>query len=164
MSTADANAREAAWLATDTDSLPQLLSSDGGPWDTIQAYWPRTIAARQTGIFVMRPSFRESRFTAHRKLVTYDFHLKLWWPIGSTENGSQIWELEQAALDAAIELLLRRIRGFDEDKTHGGRFLSVAEGPVQGHIDVRFEDPERTAPALLRADVHYQADEQITAI
>jgi hypothetical protein len=163
MSTSDAAAREAAWLSANNDSLPKLLAADGGPWDNIQAYWPRSLQTRQTGLFVMRPSFRETRFSAQRKLVTYQFHIRAWWPIGSTENGQQIWELEQAALDAAIELLLERIRGFVEDKTHGGRFLSVAEGPLPGHIDVHFEDPDRTAPALLRADLHYEADEQIVA-
>jgi hypothetical protein len=38
MSTADAVARELAWL-TAVDDLPSLLTGDGGPWDVIQAYW-----------------------------------------------------------------------------------------------------------------------------
>ena len=48
MSTADAVAREAAWLTTSNDSLPVLLAP-AGPWQVVQAYWPGAkFAAKET--------------------------------------------------------------------------------------------------------------------
>jgi hypothetical protein len=167
MSTADAAQREADWLSTSGDGLPALLKTDSGPFAVVQAYWPRTIGQRHTGLYVLRPAMVERRFAEQRKIVSYEFTLKIWWPIGSSTNGAQIWEVEEAALDSAVELVLQRIRGTVSDKTHGGRFLSVAEAPTPGHITVRFDDPERTAaasPAVLRAEITYVADEQLTAI
>jgi hypothetical protein len=45
------------------------------------------------------------------------------------------------------------------DKTHGGRFLSVAENPPQSDVD--FADPEGslTPNAELRVDITYWADD-----
>ena len=53
MSTADAVAREVSWL-TAVDTLPSLLTANGGPWDNVQAYWARTPATQQTTIYVLR--------------------------------------------------------------------------------------------------------------
>lgn len=163
MSSADAVAREVAWL-TQVDSLPSLLTANGGPWDVVQAYWPRTLAAKKTGIYVLRSSFDESRFANQRKMSTYSFRAKLWWPIGATTTSVGIAEAEQAAFDAAVELLLARVRGTTFDHTHGGAFLSAAEGPgTNGRISVRFADPEQTVaanPSCLRAEAMWAADDR----
>jgi hypothetical protein len=156
MGTADAVDREVAWLTTSGDGLPDLLADVGGPWDNIQAYWPRTPATRQKSIYVMRRGFRDERTANVRRMPTYQFALKIVWPLSS---GSGSAETEQRALDAAIDLLLQRIDGPMLDKTHGGRFLSVAENPR--YVDVTFVDPEQTiaATASLRAEVAYSADD-----
>lgn len=165
MSTADAVTREVAWLTTSGDGLPTLLSSVGGPWDVIQAYWPRTPATRQTGIYLVRPTARDYRFAAERRINSYLFRAKLWWPVGATSAGTGMWEAEQQALDSAVDLVLGRIRGFLFDHTHAtaaGSFLSVAEAPGSGEITVTFADPDSTVPtaAALRADITYSADDR----
>lgn len=156
MGTADAVDREVAWLTTSGDGLPDLLASVGGPFDAIQAYWPRTPAARQKSVYVLRRSFRDQRTANVRRMPTYDFLLRIVWPL-STASGSA--EKEQRALDAAVDLLLQRIDGPQFDKTHGQRFLSVAENPR--YVDVTFIDPEQTIGqiAALRAEVAYSADD-----
>lgn len=155
MSTADACDREAAWLATSGDGLPALLASFGGPFDVVQAYQPRTPGRRQKNLFVVRRNLRERRFAHPRRMPTYEFVLKLWWPLSS---GSGSAEDDQRAFDAAVDLVLQRIGGFVGDKSHGGRFLSVAEDPAE--VDVRFDDPEQTIPnAEFRAEISYFADD-----
>lgn len=148
--------REAAWLTTTGDGLPALLASAGGPWDTVQPYYPRTPYQEKRTIYVLRHRIAQNRFAAQRVMHTYPFRLILWWPIldatGSAEN-------EQQAFDTAIDLLLQRILGPLGDKTHGGRFLSVVEDPRIADVD--YTDPEQTIPALggLRAEVTYSGDD-----
>lgn len=162
MSTADAVAREAAWLAAfdATDGLPGLLKAYGGPFDTVQAYWPRTPAQRRTQLYVLRSGFRVERFGFNRKINHYAFTLKLIWPQTSKAGDS---ESVQQGFDAAVDLVIRRISGPlapPLDKTHGARFMSVAEDPTQ--IDVQFADPEQSiqARADLGCTITYQADDQ----
>lgn len=156
MGTDDAVDREVAWLTTSGDGLPGLLTDAGGPFDAIQAYWPRTPATRQKSIYVLRRRIHDERVANIRRRPTYQFLLRIVWPI-STSTGAA--EREQCALDAAVELLLQRIDGPMLDKTHGGRFLSVAESPA--YVDVDFIDPEQTISqsASLRAEVAYSADD-----
>jgi hypothetical protein len=154
--TADAVDRETAWLCTSGDGLPDLLADMGGPWDNIQAYWARTPATRQRSVYVLRRAIRDERTANIRRMPTYAFLLKIVWPI-STSSGAA--EKEQRALDAAINLLLTRIDGPMLDKTHGNRFLSVAENPR--YVDVNYIDPEQTLSqvAALRAEITYSADD-----
>ena len=81
------------------------------------------------------------------------------WPVKNPVT--PIAETEQANLDAAVGLLLQRIRGPLGDKSHGGRFLSVAEVPEEQPVLVEWADPEQTIQAAkeLRATVTYHADE-----
>ena len=159
MSTADAVQREADWLATSNDGLPALLTSAGGPWDIVQAYYRRTPPSEKTSIYVLRTSIADDRVANIRIRPTYEFSLKLVWPVRMT--ASSLAEDEQQALDAAVDLLLQRIRGPVGDKTHGGRFLSVGEAPRSPGVHVTFEDPEITIPQLksLRATCVYYADD-----
>lgn len=165
VTTADAVDRETAWLNTSGDGLPALLVADGGKWDLIQAYKPRTPAARQNQIWVMRRTLRMSRYAMVRKMPHYAFRLRCWWTL-STSTGSA--EAEQRNFDLAIDDLVARINGFGlpvapatgtADKTHGGRFLSVAEDP--GDVDVQFTDPDLTVmpSAAFAAEVTYFADD-----
>jgi hypothetical protein len=160
VSTADAADREAAWLATTTDALPALPATSGGPWQVIQAYWPgAALAAQKTGIYVLRTQLEDVRHGSQRIRPAYEFHLKLVWPVRVTREG--IAETEQRALDAAVDLLIQRIRGPLGDKTHGGRFLSVGEDLGKPAPAVTWDDPEQTIPAgkALRALVTYHADD-----
>lgn len=134
---------EAEWLTASGDGLPALLAADGGPWDVIQAYWPRTPAVRQRVIYVMRGQLDEDRVANQRKRQAHAFRLRLEWPIGSSTTAIGLWESEQEALDNAVELLVERIRGQLRDHSHGGRFLSVAEAPSPPRITVQFDDPSR---------------------
>jgi len=159
VSTADAVAREAAWLATPIDDgLPILLAAAGGPWNIVQAYLPRTPAQQQTQIYVLRRRLVTARFSQQRRMATHHLHLSCIWPIGATSVG--VAENEQQALDAALSLLVTRIEGFVNDKSHGNRFLSVAEAPNGSTIDVEYGDPgQGIADGRLTATVTYTADD-----
>jgi hypothetical protein len=166
MSTADAAARESAWLQTAGDSLPSLLAADGGPWDVIQAYWPVAhLAKDKHGIYVDARPVADPRVSNQRIRPQYTFVLTLLWPVkaqGATAGVSgttRIAETEQQNLDNAAALLIERVRGFLGDKTHGGRFLSVAENPRM--VSYVKEDPAVTYPQdrTLRASVQYRADD-----
>lgn len=161
MSTADAVAREAAWLTTSGDGLPALLTAAGGPWDVVQAYLPRTPAQRQSQIYVLRRSFNTHRWSQQRRMATYGFHLSCLWPIGGTTIGTGIAEDEQQAFDAALDLLVQRIEGHVDDKSHNGRFLSVGESPDGTLIDVQYTDPGQTISqgGFLQASVTYAGDD-----
>lgn len=156
--TATAVAREAAWLAgyNPSDGLPALLKSRGGPFDIVQPYWPRTPAARRSSLYVMRRNIQSVRTANIRTMDRYQFVLRIVWPVSSRSGGA---EVVQQALDDAVELVLQRVGGLFMDKTHGGRFLSVAENPPQSDTD--FLDPESsiTANADLRVDISYWADD-----
>ncbi|MCC9307684.1 hypothetical protein LN042_11315 [Kitasatospora sp. RB6PN24] len=156
MSTADAVDREVAWLNTSVnDGLPLLPASAGGPWQNIQAYRARTPGRKSTNIFVLRSHTHLRRTANARRMPTYEFHLKVVWPLTS---GAGSAETDQRALDAAIDKLLQRIDGQLGDKSHGGRFLSVAENP--DNVTVTYEDPEQTLPmGEFHAEVVYYADD-----
>jgi hypothetical protein len=166
VSTADAVQREADWLGITTDSLPALLTSAGGSWDIVQAYWPGArLAAMKTGVYVLRRRTRMPREGGQRILPGYSFLLKLCWPVknvtGTSSVGTGLAEGEQQAFDDAIDLLLQRVDGLPGDKTHGGRFQSVGETPPGTYPEVDYADPEQTIPMLsaLRATVTYNADD-----
>jgi hypothetical protein len=156
--TSDAVTREAAWLAQSYDSLPALLKSAGGQWDVVQAYWPGDGRASElSGIYVTRTRVDDDHPSAWRYKPRHTFRLKLIWPVTAGSSA----EAEQQSFDNAVGDLLTRIRGPLGDKTHGGRFLSVAEVPMQGSVSIVFEDPETTIQAAneLRAIVTYYADD-----
>lgn len=160
ITTADAVDRETAWL-TGQDSLPPLLADNGGRWDIVQAYKPRTPAARKNQIWVLRGHLRMARFAMIRKQPTYGFRLRCWWTVSS---GQGVAEDDQRAFDLAINDVLIRINGTAPgaqaaDKTHGGAFKSAAEDP--GLIDVAFTDPDVTImpSAVLYAEITYAADD-----
>jgi hypothetical protein len=156
MPSANAVAREAAWLATSGDGLPALRTANGGPFAIVQAYWTRTPAMKKPSIFVTRAHFKTKRFSNQRSMTTHEFHLKVMWPLTS---GSGSEESDAQAFDNAMELLLNRICGFPLDHTHGGRFLSIAESAE--YITVNFVDPEITIPQSgnFRATVMYSGDD-----
>ena len=129
VTSADACDREAAWLSTPgtaDDGLPSLLVADGGPWEVIQAYYPRTPAIRKSQCYVIRTGIHVERFGFNRTIMGYDFALKLRWPLSSGRGSA---EDDQRAFDVAVNSLLLRIRGIPigrpipADKTHGGAFL-----------------------------------------
>ena len=62
ITTATAEEREAAWL-TSVDTLPSLLTANGGPFEVVQAFWPGAkFAAKKTAIYVQRRHTRVYRF------------------------------------------------------------------------------------------------------
>lgn len=156
MSTADAVTRETAWLKTSGDGLPALLATAGGPFDNIQAYFPRTPSMEQRSLFVLRQRIRQPRTENVRLMSHYPFLLRIWWPLLSADGSA---EEEQEALDNAVDLVLQRVSGPEFDKTHGGRFLSVAENPRL--VDVAFHDPMVTLMQrnTLICDITYSADD-----
>lgn len=157
MGTSDAVARETAWLQTTNDTLPALLSNAGGPFDIVQPYWPRTPRTMGRGLYVLRDRLREERVANIRRRPSYMFLLRCIWPLTS---GIGAAEAEQQNLDNAVDLVLLRVGGLLQDKTHGGRFLSVAEDPR--YVDVVFADPEKAmqaSPIAFEAQISYAADD-----
>ena len=164
MSTADAVAREAAWLNTTGDSLPSLPSSAGGLWEVIDAYVQG--AARQTqkpAIYVKRGQVRQVRVANQRVRPRYPMILELHWPVRVTSPGaSSIAATEAQNFDDAIEALRARVTGPLGDKSHGGRFLSAAiDGKGQPDIDVVYGDASATIKAAkeLTASMSYSVDD-----
>lgn len=158
--TSDAVTREATWLAQAGDGLPALRTDDGGPFGVVQAYWPgNRLGTQKTGLYVTRRTIAMQHPTAQRYRPQYLFALKLVWPVKTPQ--SPLAENEQTAFDAAVQLLLQRVNGPVGDKTHGGRFLSVAETPEEAPVAVDFDDPEATIKASkeLTATVSYYADD-----
>ncbi|MCY0917056.1 hypothetical protein OS965_02545 [Streptomyces sp. H27-G5] len=158
MSSADAVIREAAWLVdfNAVDGLPALHASQGGPFDVVQAYLPRTPQQRRPQLYVIRRRLQEVR-TAHvRRMARHWFELRVVWPTSSPSGAA---EGPQQALDDAVELVLQRIGGLMLDKTHGGRFLSVAEDPAE--VTVEYSDPTESLPnrADLLCAISYAADD-----
>ena len=151
--------REAQWLTQFGDSLPALLTQNGGPWDIIQAFWARTPATQKTQCYVWSSSLDDERSANIRIMPHYEITLVLYWPVRATT--APLAEKEQQAFKNAVDLLLQRIRGPLGDKTHGGAFLSVGEAPRSPGVHVQYEPPWVTIPAdkELRALVTYFADD-----
>ena len=155
----DALTRELAWLATAGDLLPVLAVPNGGPFQIVQAYWPRTVAVNSRGLYVTRfpgSSAQSVRLSAQRRILRHHLRVRMLWPILTA--GGQV-ETEQALFDAAIEAALLRILGPLGNKTHGGRFLAVAEDPDL--VTVAALDMEQTLAAggPMRVDIDYYADD-----
>lgn len=154
----DAVDREAAWLGTSGDGLPALKTADGGPFQILQARWPRTPSTAKTGLYVLRSpsmSYHVDRYAAPRSLLTTQFLLRLMWPLSS---GTGSAEGEQLNFEQAVDLVLARIMGPLIDKTHGGRFLSAGEG--RSGITVNYLDPEEAVRArTFGATITYSADD-----
>lgn len=151
--------REAAYLNTTNDGLPILPSSAGGPWEVIQAFWTRTPNTQKPTIFVMSLDLDDQRTSSVRIIAHYQITLELHWPI--RQVASPVAEQEQQAFRNALDLLIQRIRGPVNDKTHGSRFLSVGEAPRSAGVHVSIEPPWVTIPAdkELRGLVTYYADD-----
>lgn len=153
--------KEAAWLAA-VDALPSLLIANGGPLEIVNAYWPRTPVQTRRGLYLFRADAAEERSANYRTIRTHRFTARVLWPMSGTTNTA---EAAQLGLDLAVDLVLARIRGLPGDHTHGGAFLSVAEGVTaednSGRISVVFSDPEQAIAAKqpFRADITYHADD-----
>ena len=159
-------ARESEWLCVVGDSLPTLLAEYGGPWEVVQAYWPGARWAKDKhGIYVDARTVADPRVSNARIRSQYQFTLTLTWPVkgqgsggAGTSNLSLIAETEQQNLDSAVALVIQRIRGPLGDKSHGGRFLSVAENPRT--VNYTKQDAAVTIPQrMLRATLAYRADD-----
>lgn len=164
--TADAVSREAAWLATANDGLPNLLAEAGGRWDVINTYWMRTPAQRKRLIIINKSHMSIKRMAHVRKMITYHFELELLWPL-ATQTGAA--ESDQQEFDLAIDDLMKRISGFGytvnglADKTHGGRFLSVGETQYGGDsIEIATPPSYGALPVGVgfRATVSYPAEDE----
>jgi hypothetical protein len=163
-SSADAVARETAWLQTSSgDSLPFLPASAGGPWDVIAAYTQGAQTRTQaTAIYVTRGRAQQYRVANQRIRPRYPMRLELRWPVRVISPGSSsISAVEQQAFDDAIELLRQRVTGPLGDKTHGGRFLSAAEVKGAPGIDVQYENAAQTIRDAkeVRAVMMYSVDD-----
>ncbi len=128
MSFADALTREAAWLRADLagDGLLPLLDTVGdlsGPFQTVEAYG-RRLDQRGHQLFVCRDPYVERNAGNVWREGVHGIALMILWRQQS--NASRA-EIDQLALDEAIERVLDRVRGLPTDHTHGGRFFSVAE-------------------------------------
>src|ERR1700728_2210274 len=163
MSTSDAVARELAWL-TAVDDLPALLAGDGGPWAAVDWWQGARFARDKHGLYLDARDVGSVRTSSQRIMPQYQFVLTLYWPIlgqgaaAGTSGKSLIAETEQANLDAAKDLVLQRINGPLGDKTHGGRFLSVAENPRK--VTYTKADPvEGVQQRELRSSFTYRADD-----
>jgi hypothetical protein len=156
----DALDREAAWLNTTGDTLPTLPATAGGPFQIVQARWPRVAATRKTGLYVLRnptSSFHVDRFSSQRSMLTTTFLLRLLWPLTSGQGSA---EADQLAFEQAIDQVLTRVEGPLLDKTHGGRFLSIAESRVG--ITVHYDDPEKAVgngAGIFTARITYAGDD-----
>lgn len=159
VTTANAVDRETAWLQGSGDGLPALLIAAGGRWDVVGPYQPRTPNQSQSQLYVQRRALKIERFGMIRRMAHYEFALCMYWPFRRGDGNA---EGEQRSFDLAIDDVLTRVGGLGPplaDKTHGGRFLSVAEDPTQ--IDLRYTPAATTFAALVNyeAEITYWADD-----
>lgn len=157
---ADAVEREAAWLTTTGDGLPALMTSAGGAWDIVQAYWPGSrLQTQRTGVYVLRGRLLDQLVEGRRIRPQYEMTLHLEWPLKTISTPAA--ENTQKAMDAAVADLIGRLRGFTGDKTHGGRFLTAAQVPHSHPPEVRWDDPRKTIPEgkHLTATCTYRIDD-----
>jgi hypothetical protein len=164
MSTADAVAREAAWLSTVSgDSLPFLPASAGGAFEVIAPYWQGAQTRTQApAIYVLRAQVAALRVANQRVRNRYRMTLDVHWPIRATGPGaSSIAAVEQQNLDDAVDLLRQRIAGTLGDKSHGGRFQAAGEAKTLPGMTVDFPQAETTIRAAkeIRASVVYYCDD-----
>jgi hypothetical protein len=154
-STADVVARETAWLNASGDGLPALSADFGGPFQVISGYWPRIPASMKTSLYVVRGQISEDR-TAHvRVMARHRITVHALWPLNNSGGSA---EQDQADFDAAIDMLLTRIRGFPGDHSHGGRFLSAGEHP--GMVTVSFTAASDTVTlGVFKAAVTFTVDD-----
>jgi hypothetical protein len=164
--TADAVARETAWLQTTGDSLPSLLGADGGPWLIIDAYTNAAATrTQQPAIYVTRePGFENIRVANQRTRPRYKMKLECRWPVLRSSPGSSSIAAEtQADFDAAVELLRQRVAGPLGDKTHGGRFLSAAVAHSGSQPDITWTpepaDSNIKGSKELRGSMTYLVDD-----
>ena len=167
---ADAVAREAEWFVGDhvADGLPALLAATGndGPFGVVGAY-PRRLSQRAHQCYVWREALTDTRRGAGlHELRHFLVATVLWSQAASPERAHN----DQAALDAALERIFTRIVGAG-NRSHGGRFTSVAAATSGPGVGMRMTDPfaalvVRDAPGGLglayRVDVRYVATETIT--
>ena len=151
----DVVAREAAWLNATGDGLPALHADAGGPFQVISGYWPRVPATMKTSLYVLRSQISEER-TAHvRIMARHRLTVTALWPLNNAGGSA---EADQAEFDAAIELVLTRIRGFPGDHSHGGRFLSAGENP--GMVTVSFSPAaEGVSLGIFKATIGFSVDD-----
>jgi hypothetical protein len=157
----DVLTREVAWLQTFNDGLPALLAPDG-PWEVIQAYWPKSQSnVRKPTLFVMRTKAVFTRFGNQRTDQEHHLTIHCRWPVQTAQN-AYAGEADQQNFDTALGLLVTRILGPVQDKTHGGRFISAADTEL-GHgplLDVSYGDTERNMSAgCLIASVTYSVND-----
>jgi hypothetical protein len=152
-----AEEREAAWLSSTGDGLPSLPASDGGPWDVIQAWQPGSkLNYSLSGIYVWSRPVIDDRVSSQRIMPRNDIQLYCLWPVKNPVV--PLAETAQEALKQATILLLLRVRGPVGDKSHGGRFLSVAESV---RPQAMLDNPQQTITkeGCLRQVVTYRADD-----
>lgn len=148
---------EAAWLAAD----PQLAAV----LPHILAYSRRPAPAGTKRAILRRSRLSEVPHNAQRRHQAHLFTLEIHWP---TSSAVAQFDVDQLALDRAVDLTVITIRGPLFDKTHGGAFLAVAEVTDAGgsdRIDVVFHDPAGALDqrgASLRADISYTAVQELT--
>lgn len=141
----DAADREAAWLALEPNpGYPPLFDDgvNGGHFDYVGAR-PKRLAQYPRQLHVYRARTEETREDSGHKQQTHTLIAVVLWPKAQIPEEA---DQAQAALDAALEALLDRIRGTLRDHTHGQRFWSAGEsggiGPsgVTGNIEVRMPE------------------------
>lgn len=156
MAFSDAPDREAAWLNSSGDGLPALGAANGGPFQIIQARWPRAENTNKRAIYVLRTpanGYSVKRFAAQRSMASHRFTLRLNWRLTSGQGAA---EADQLAFEEAIDLVLARIEDVLGDHTHGGRFQEAGEDG----ITVTDYDPVRDMQSgIFRAAIQFSADD-----
>ena len=162
MSYSDALDRETAWLTT-VDTLPALLVANGGPFDIVQARYPRTPAKSKTALYVTRHpggSMEAERFATARTHYLHHFLLIAEWPMRS---GTGSAESDLLAFEQAIDDVIARVQGPLTDKSHGGRFLAVMEDPAPGRLSIDEADPVTSIGAgRFTTRIDYHAADEVT--
>jgi hypothetical protein len=157
--------REAAFFADpapDGGTYPPLSAAAGGPFDTVQGYFPRE-QRRLRELFIVRTRSIEERYAfGGIRLFRHLMAVYTYWPL-STATGSV--EQDQQEFDTAMAAVLTRIRGKLGDKSHNGAFVSVGEGENRDIIDVQFGDVRTliTAREPLTGTVIYPAYDEFPA-
>lgn len=129
VSYADAVTAEAEWFGLDltADGIPPLVSADGGPF-TLLAPYLRRQDQRPRQCLLTHTTSRDRRIAKDLLHVDHEVAALVLWP----NPGAALRSHEdQAALDEAVDAVVKRIRGPVGDSTHGGRWWRVGEPIVE---------------------------------
>jgi hypothetical protein len=146
--------RETDWFRADESASGLATLTGPGLFATVGGY-PHDINRRQRELFLWRDAVEYRRVGAGGQVgLLHHMVATVKWPLSRTASAAAV---DQAALDTALGLVVMRIAGLFQDKTHGQRFAEA--GDTDG-IRFDYSDPNMVEKdERLQVAIHYTAED-----